>query len=177
MIIESKNGSEWILDEGLRTVARDLLIEFTNEVGHVDLTKVAFVRVSDPNAKWLGKCWYIAPPKNMLTWYAYMALKKNQIIVEDFDETAEHTQFLDDLLDIHYVIALNNAPLERFDAGETGLREKQEKYVLLHELYHVKPTQDGIRKHDVEDFADILRKVGIDWTSGIYDGSDEDEHS
>jgi hypothetical protein len=176
MIIESKNGSEWILDEGLRTVARDLIVEFQNEVGHVDLTKVAFVRVSDPNAKWLGKCWYIAPPKNMLTWYAYMALKKNQIIVEDFDETAEHTQFLDDLLDISYIIALNNAPLERFDAGETGLREKQEKYVLLHEMMHIKEGNSGIRKHDLEDFTDLIRKLGVDWTSGIYD-ENEDEHS
>jgi hypothetical protein len=175
MIIESKNGSEWILDEGLRTVARDLIVDFQNEVGHVDLAKVVFVRVSDPAAKWLGKCWYIAPPKNILPWYAYMALKKNQIIVEDFDETAEHTQFLDELLATNYIIALNNAALERFDAGETGLREKQEKYVLLHELCHIKVNHDGIRKHDIEDFSDILRKLGIDWAEGVYDANEDQE--
>lgn len=35
MIIESKNGSEWLLDEGLRTIVHDLLIEFQSQLPKV----------------------------------------------------------------------------------------------------------------------------------------------
>lgn len=175
MKVTGKRGEEWALDEGLRKVARDLVTEFSGEVGHVDLARVVFVRVSDPNAKWMGKCWYMAPPKTLLTWYAYAALKRNRIIVEDFEADKERVNFLDELMTVSYIIALNDAALEHFDAGETGLREKQEKYTVLHELYHIKDTGEGIRKHDVEDFSDLLRKLGLDWTSGVYDSGEDEE--
>lgn len=175
MKVLGKNGSEWLLDEGLRTIARELVNEFTEEVGHVDLQRVVFVRVSDPNAKWLGKCWYINTPHCLLTWYAYSALKRTQLLVDDFEVDNARANLLDDLMTVNYIIALNDAQFERFKAGEPGLLEKQVRYTVLHELMHVRGEMDGIRKHDVEDFSDLLRKLGLDWTSGVYDDEEVTE--
>jgi len=45
------------------------------------------------------------------------------------------------------------------------LSEIQKQWVILHELLHIDPNSEDIklRKHDVEDFAAILRNYGVDY--------------
>lgn len=53
-----------------------------------------------------------------------------------------------------------------------GLSEEQIKTVIFHELLHVgiEPGADGeetysVRKHDLEDFKEIIDRYGTDWAS------------
>ncbi len=53
-----------------------------------------------------------------------------------------------------------------------GLSEEQIKTVIFHELLHVgiEPGADGeetysVRKHDLEDFKEIIDRYGIDWAN------------
>ena len=45
------------------------------------------------------------------------------------------------------------------------LSENQKKIVMLHELKHIGIGEKGLKleEHDREDFADILKRYGIDW--------------
>lgn len=39
----------------------------------------------------------------------------------------------------------------------------QKEILVLHELRHINDDFDGLVKHNVEDFSDILAKYGVDW--------------
>ena len=47
-----------------------------------------------------------------------------------------------------------------------GLDDGQMRILLFHELLHIGVKDDGgtfVRKHDVEDFAEIINRLGTDW--------------
>ena len=45
------------------------------------------------------------------------------------------------------------------------MSENQRKILMLHELKHIGIGEKGLKleEHDREDFADILKRYGIDW--------------
>lgn len=45
--------------------------------------------------------------------------------------------------------------------------EKMKQYVLFHELLHVHPEFEKTIKHDSEDFAILLDKVGVKWIENV----------
>jgi predicted metallopeptidase len=174
MKVIGKNGAELVLDDKLRTQAVSLINENPDVLGHIDHQRVVFVRTSDNKGKWFGKTWFLNAPHTILPWYAFEHLSKNRLTVPDLEINAKMADFLNTLLTVSYVIALNNTAFEQFE--DEDLREKQERNVLLHELFHIAPDMDGINKHDLEDFADLVRKFGPDWSQGIY-SDDEGQHS
>lgn len=40
---------------------------------------------------------------------------------------------------------------------------EKKKIVIAHELMHIDMVNDKLKKHDVEDFRDIIRVYGLDW--------------
>lgn len=49
-----------------------------------------------------------------------------------------------------------------YDIFEALPIEKKE-IVVVHELMHIDTANDKIKKHDIEDFRDIIKTYGIDW--------------
>jgi predicted metallopeptidase len=172
MKVLGKNGSEWVLDESLRKQAVQLINEYPDELGHIDHQRVVFVRMLDKKANWYGKTWFINAPHTILTHYVYEQFAKNQLMVPDLDIDTKMAEFLDNLLTVSYIIALNHESFEKFESGGEELIAKQERNVLIHELMHINPDMVGIRKHDREDFSILLRKFGVDWSEGLYDNDE-----
>jgi hypothetical protein len=54
-----------------------------------------------------------------------------------------------------------------YDCHTNMLNENQMKVLMLHELGHIEYGTRGwkLRPHDVEDFKQILRKYGLDWST------------
>lgn len=53
-----------------------------------------------------------------------------------------------------------------YDANCAGLSDEQMRILLWHELEHIGIDGDGdfyVRKHDIEDFMDIINEHGMDW--------------
>jgi predicted metallopeptidase len=170
MKVIGKSGAEFVLADDLRKLAVGLVNENPNELGHIDHRRIVFIRTSDNKGKWFGKTWFLNAPHTILPWLAYERLYKNNLM-SDAPVDTKMAEFLDELLTVTYIVALNDTAFEQFDDDE-ALKAKQERNVLLHELLHIPPDMDGIRKHDLEDFADLVRKFGPDWSQGIYN---EDE--
>lgn len=51
-----------------------------------------------------------------------------------------------------------------FSCAAEGRSTQWMQLVMFHELLHI-GTRGGLVEHDVEDFAQVLRMAGIDWTS------------
>jgi predicted metallopeptidase len=79
------------------------------------------------------------------------------------------------LMDYRYIITFYEPNIQDFT-------ENQKKILMLHELKHIQ--EDGkVRLHDVEDFASILHRYGIDWNNyrqevpDILAGGDSDKET
>ena len=65
-----------------------------------------------------------------------------------------------------FMITVFEPNVERFDRDKT-------KILLFHELLHVGIEVDGneekyfVREHDYEEFAEIMRRYGIDWSEDV----------
>lgn len=61
--------------------------------------------------------------------------------------------------DYDYIITVYEPNIDYFS-------EKQIRVLLEHELMHIKVTKDNrtVRPHDTEEFVEIIRKYGIDWS-------------
>lgn len=153
-IVGRKYGEVWALDEQLGEVARELVVEFMRDLGHIDLKRVIFVRqtgLKGSAADWYGKCYYIKEPYNMVTLY----MLSRVIDVDSIRST---------MSDICYIIALNNDSIYGIPN-----REKVERAVLHHELKHINLDMNGIEKHNVKDFKFMLKHYGVEWSSGNFD--------
>lgn len=142
----------WEVDETLRKRAEVLVNEYTDQIGHVDLRHIVFVAVEGKNTTWMGKCFKIQPPHNLLPLYSVALLNIDPNVAKD----------LDDYLSVDYIIALNRDIISLVPQN----KDKVIDIVILHELMHVDFEMHKLVKHDSEDFSWILKEFGVDWTKG-----------
>jgi len=166
MEISGQNGSVWELDESLKEVAAELVTEYTESLGHIDLRHVIFVRtVGGRKADWLGKCYYVKDPYTIISHFVFDYLK--DYIPADTD--VEYTKFLD----VSYIIAIHEDNLQ-LTGGDIKMLERG---IIHHELMHIKQNMEGIERHNIKDFAPILSIYGIRWASGSFSSEILDESS
>lgn len=160
--VEKKNGELWILDPEMKEKARALVAKFTDELGHVDLRHVVFVRVLGVSStKWFGKCNYLGVANKMVAPYIVTEMLKSQYVGHVPEEN------LIDLLDIRYVITLNENAILLASVGK-DVQSEMEAITIFHELLHIKPNMDGLVPHNIQDFSMVLDKFGVHWTSGQF---------
>jgi hypothetical protein len=164
MEIEGKKfGETWELDARLATVAEELVAEFTEDLGHIDLERVVFARQSGLKGTagdWLGKCCYIKEPYSLIPQCTLLWMARHGL--SDFSRfegllNADH-------MDLRYIIALNDDLIPNIP----GDQDLVERAILHHELKHIKYDMDGIEKHDTKDFRSVLHHYGVSWTSGFF---------
>ena len=156
--ISGKKGDQWQVDSTLKDMARSLVIQYEDHIGHVDVDRVIFLRVIGNTGKWLGKCFPIKQPNTIITKYVLAEVSKMFNLSFDMES-------LESLADLRYIIAINEDKVE-----ETGPNfAKVLETTLLHELKHVGKDMEGVNKHDSEDFKFILADRGIYWDEGIFD--------
>ena len=160
-VIGRKFGEIWEIDEKLRQVATELVTEFSEDLGHIDLEHVVFLRMTGlKNAKWLGKCFYIKEPYNIipkvcLAWMGKHGLQDEKKF-QDFLEMGN--------LDLRYIIAVNDDLV----GSVSDDQESVVRALLHHELKHIKSEMDGIEDHDTKDFKAILSRYGVFWGNGVF---------
>ena len=158
----------WEIDEGLRNTAAQLLSRFPDELGHIELDRVIFVRVtgvtlSKTAPNWYGKCWLIKPPMSILPSYLLLKLGHKDVLdAETVMPQVGHE------LDPAYIIGVNTDAIE----DEGGPIDKIEEVTVHHELLHISQDMDKLVKHDVQDFRSILHKYGPYWTQGVIEEPD-----
>jgi hypothetical protein len=162
-------GDRWVLDESLKTVAEELVERYSEDLGHVKLAHVVFVRAMGvSNTKWLGKCKYTGDALNMIV-PRYVIATLGGLGMLDLSQLRGLEA---DLMDLRYIIILNDSAL-RLKAGigaeADTLKETLEAITLYHEMYHIKPAMDGLVTHDIQDFAKVLHRFGVYWTNGIIE--------
>ena len=167
--VYGKGEEIWEIDEGLRNTAAQLLGRFPDELGHIELDRVIFVRVSGvklsktaPN--WYGKCWLVKPPLSIMPHY-FLNKLGHADIVADVADVAER---MSSSLDLAYIIGINTDAIEE----EGGPIDKIEEVTVHHELLHISQDMDKLVKHDVQDFRAILHKYGPYWTQGVIEEPD-----
>ena len=164
-----KHGETWWIDENMRDLALELQQTYTEDLGHIDLGRVVFVRVVDlpsNRQEWLGKCWYVKEPINMMVHHVITWLDRYNFFQEPKTSGPMPTpeQILDQgILDVRYIIALNEGAM----ANRGFLGTSVEKAVLHHELKHINEEMNGIEEHNVKDFRSVLHAYGIDWSSSM----------
>lgn len=156
-----KNGAKWALDASLKSLALELVNDFSEEVGYVDLGRVVFGRVEGMGEKWAGKTYYVAPPVSMLPIYTLELLVSRGMHVSE-----EDTGLLSGIAGINFMIFLGTDYLAQFIRDDRLIRQ-QEKILLFHEMLHIKPEMDGLRGHDIKDFKTLVDKFGAYWDEGV----------
>lgn len=161
-----KGDEVWEIDEGLRNTAVNLLNTFPDELGHIDLDKVVFVRangvkLSKTNTNWYGKCYLVKVPLKIISHYVLLKLGHSGML------DLSNMQPFDDLLDISYIVAINTDAIE----NEGGPIDKIEEVTLHHELLHISQDMEKLVKHDVQDFSTILHRYGPYWMQGVFEES------
>jgi hypothetical protein len=159
-MIEGTKGEMWELDPNLRTIAAKLIQTYPEELGYNDLDKIMFARCkSASRTDWMGKCYKLSPAVQLIAQYAAALMGKDK----DMDN-----------LDLRYIIAVNEDALSEIH----GPVDKVMAGVIFHELKHIDADMEKIVKHDIQDFASLLDKFGVHWTSGQFKDSDGvEEHS
>lgn len=168
MEIYGKGTEVWEIDEGLRNTAANLLGQFPDELGHIELDQVIFVRangvaLSKTGVNWYGKCWLIRVPLKIIP--QFLLLKMSHAGLVDVDTV---TNALGYTLDPAYIIAINTDAIE----DEGGPIDKIEAITLHHELLHISQDMEKLVKHDIQDFRSIIHKYGPYWTQGVIESPD-----
>jgi hypothetical protein len=168
MEIYGKGEEVWEVDEGLRNTAAQLLARFPDELGHIVLDQVIFMRangvkLSKTAPNWYGKCWLIKIPLKIMPRFTLLRLSHAGLI--DAEAAAE---VLGGVLDPAYIVAVNNEAIEE----EGGPIDKIEEVTLHHELLHISEDMDKLVQHDVKDFRSILQQYGLYWTQGVFEEPD-----
>jgi hypothetical protein len=165
MELYGKGTEVWEIDEGLRKTAQEIMAKFPDELGHIDLDKIVFVRVSGVKLKkdrnWYGKCWRIPAPVRILPRFVFQRLGNAGVL--DLTNLGK----LEDILDICYIIGISTDAIEMV-GGDLG---KLEEVTLHHELLHVAPDMESLVPHEIQDFGNILQRYGIYWTQGVIEES------
>jgi hypothetical protein len=169
MFITDKSGAQWSIDEGLRKLAFTICKQEDN-VGHVDLDQVIFLRITGAKASWLGKVWLIRTPFDILFRFAVYQCGKLGLI-----DLSRVRDISDGILDPKFIIALNSDLV--MSKKEPA---KVEYLTLLHEMMHIDGTMSGLVKHDIQDFASLVNEFGPYWTEGVFSkeidlGEEDDE--
>ncbi len=165
MTIEGPRGDVWIINEEFRKTAKEIVDENSDEFSTIDLDKILFVEcVGAVQHDWLGKCAKLA---------YYTKLIPRFVLENVFQGDVEQVEKYSRLLDIRYVISINRDDVYLIP-GDT---DEMVKIVLYHELKHIDPNMERIVKHNVMDFASILDKYGVHWTSGKIKSVDGEEES
>jgi len=160
-------GDRWVLEESLRDRAEALVEKFSEDLGHIDLQRVVFVRaIGVNNGKWLGECRYVGS-KSQPTVYRHIIAS---LVHAGLLDLTSFVKSQASLLDPRYVITLNDSAIR----AKVGAGEESEKMIdiletitLYHEMLHIKPGMDGNLGHDTQDFSKVLHKFGVFWTQGI----------
>jgi hypothetical protein len=165
-------GDRWVLDESLKKMAHDLVERYSEDLGHVKLAHVVFVRaVGVSTTKWLGKCKYLgSAPDPLIARYVIATLGSLGML-----DLTQLRGLEADLMDLRYVITINDTAL-RAKSGTSAsadmLRETLEMITLYHELMHIDATMEGLIPHDTQDFAKVLHRFGVYWSSGVINQVD-----
>jgi len=159
MYLTGKNKEVWQIDESLKVIASELVEKYPGKVDHVLLKRVVFVRCIDANQKdWLGKCWYLRPPINIVPFYAVTMFNK-----EKYDENyAQEIHGNNDCF-YDYIIGINDKVIM-----ETADPDRVTEATILHEMLHINDGMDGIRNHDIKDFKEMIDEFGTSYTSGYF---------
>jgi hypothetical protein len=166
MYVVDKQGAQWSIDEGLRKRAQDLMQSFDEDIGHVNLDQVIFLRLSGSKATWHGKCFYIGKaPMSIIA--RYVAQKLLTIGVINLNGTSLNVDSMGDLFDLRFIIAINDDSIQ----SAHGDIQRVEDVTLLHELMHIDSTCEKLVKHDLEDFKSLVDRFGAHWTEGIFQES------
>jgi len=154
-------GAKYEVDNTLRDRAYQLMKvpKFQPLISHVDLNQVIFLRVSSKKGDWHGKCMYIGKaPQSIIASYVVNELTEKGMI-----DLANVRGFDSNMFDIRYLILINNDSISMTESPE-----RVEDVTLVHELMHIKRTSDGVEKHDIEDFRDLVQEFGPYWTQGSF---------
>jgi hypothetical protein len=170
-------GDLWVLDESLRDRAEALAEKFSEDLAHVDLKRVVFVRAKGVKGKWLGRCNYVgSTPSNplpLVVRYVLSSLAEGGLLEIGRMKALSNVE----MIDLRYIITLNETALKTQMSGickesdpDYGLHlSRLETITLYHELLHIRPGMDGNVGHDTQDFAKVLARFGVHWTSGIVE--------
>jgi hypothetical protein len=166
MEVFGKGNEVWELDEGLRNTAQELLGKFPDELGHVELDRVIFVRANGvkipaSGTTWYGKCYLIRVPIKIISHFVLVKLGQAGLL----DPTEMSSHGLGNLLDLSYLIAINTDAIE----NEGGPIDKIEEITLHHEMLHISDDMEKLVKHDVQDFGSILHRYGPYWAQGVIE--------
>jgi len=157
-------GAKYEVDRTLKDRAHQLMMnpQFQSLISHVDLDQVVFLRVSSKKCDWLGKCVYVGKaPQNIIAKYVVGELAEKGLL-----SLSNVSGFDSDMFDIRYLILVNDDTI-RMTEDPT----KVEDGVIVHELMHIKSNAEGIVKHDIEDFRDLVSFFGPYWTKGVFASS------
>lgn len=168
--VVTKSHGIMTIEEEMRQIARELIDQYPEELGHIDLNRVIFVRSEAIKLKkknnWLGKCFYFRPETRITNNYAVMKLVEHGLVDAD-----RLIGFEDDIFDIRYMIVLNDVAID--DIGVD--KPRMERIVLHHELLHISDDMEGNIQHDIQDFVWIIDRYGPHWTQGIVEVKDKDK--
>jgi predicted metallopeptidase len=157
MFVVDKSGAQWSIDESLKKLAVNICRNEDN-VGHVDVDQVVFLRIIGAKATWMGKVWAIKQPYSILMRFAAYQFGKMGML-----DVSRLSDIQDGLLDPRFIIALNH------DLIMTKKEQSKVEYLtLLHEMMHIDSTMSGLIKHDIEDFASLVSEFGPYWTEGVF---------
>jgi len=169
MEVTGPNGSKWVLDGSLREKAKVLVEKFSGDLGHIQLERVVLVRAVGVNSTtWFGKCKYIGElPNSIIPRHLINTLMSYGML-----DSSQLKGLESELLDIRYIITLNDTALVIRAGTEPGfeeLKETLEVITLYHELMHIPSDMIKCRQHDVQDFAKVLDRFGVYWSDGIVE--------
>lgn len=165
-------GDRWVLDESMKEMAKDLVEAYSEDLGHVKLEHVVFVRaIGVKSTKWLGKCKFLGTaPNPLISRYVVATLGSLGML-----DLTQLKGLESDLMDLRYLIMLNDTAL-RAKSGTSSeaenVRMALERITLYHELLHIDSTMEGLVAHDTQDFSLVLTRFGVYWSSGIFNQID-----
>lgn len=160
MSLISKNGATWQLDDDLKNLAQRLINQHS-EISHVLPQHVVFTRVTGLKAKWAGRTWYLTAPTGIITHHLLRSLGEAGLIR---DEAFSPHFVIDDLLDLRFIIAINDAHVREH---RPEFQDKFTEILLFHELMHIGDDNNSLEQHDIQDFKSIIDKYGVHWDEGI----------
>ena len=131
-------AKDWQMCPEIKDLVDDIVEKFPNLFDHVDSSKISCIIAMAGNAPNKGR--------------ALATIR----VINDKTRIATGTPY--------------NYILEVYDANWNDQEDRQKQMVVFHELMHIEPEAEEddpkLRKHDTEDFYEILNIWGIDY---LYD--------
>lgn len=136
----------------LRVWSERLLLDYENQLGKLDLSKIVFFRVfngRDPKCK--GKTYRLMAP------YIHLIKAVPQLTTySENEEVHEMTPswFADEKLSPNFVIAIHD---------DKHSNDADRMHTLLHELYHIDesdPTKPRLKDHDLKSHEWMVQRYG-----------------